>query len=104
MGIILLSRDGQILYKEFSRPPLDHDLESTQWKDFLAGLNGTREADFIFDRYRLYVRESAPGHLLVLMGHFASIAMVRLNCDILLPTLKHPENTRGLGRFFKRRR
>jgi len=104
-GIMLVSREGDLLYQQSMVPELSSvRLESRDWTPFLKALEGTREADFIFENVRLYVRESAGGYLMVLMGHFAPIAMVRLNCDILLPSLKQVHSSKGLGRFFKRKK
>mgnify|MGYP006277242461 FL=1 len=103
-GIAILSKEGQLLFQKFSAAADTVKLETKSWASFLQALDGIREADFIFESSRLYVRDSTGGYLLVLMGHFAPIAMVRLNCDILLPTLKQAHATKGLARFFKRKR
>lgn len=104
-GILVLSRQGQPLYQRLAAGAFDHvDPASENWAPFLAALEGIREADFIFEKHRLYIRESAGGYILVLMGHFAPIAMVRLNCDIILPSLKQAHASKGLGRLFKRKR
>jgi len=104
-GILLVSQKGSLLYQQMTVPEVSSiRLESRDWSPFLKAMEGTREADFIFEKLRLYVRESAGGYILVLMGHFAPIAMVRLNCDILLPSLKQVHASKGLGRFFKRKK
>ncbi len=104
-GVMVLSGDGQLLFQRIAKAEAGHgDLESKNWSPFLKALEGIREADFIFEHHRLYVRESAGGFILVLMGHFAPIAMVRLNCDIILPSLKQAHAAKGLGRFFKRKK
>jgi hypothetical protein len=36
------------------------------------------------------------------MGLIAPCAVIRLNCDILLPALKDLRSTKGIKRFFKR--
>ena len=104
-GVMVLSSEGQVLFRDIPAPDLDRaDLESKNWAPFLKALDGIREADFIFENCRVYVRESAGGYILVLMGHFAPIAMVRLNCDIVLPSLKQAHASKGLARFFKRKK
>jgi hypothetical protein len=42
------------------------------------------------------------GFLVVLMALYAPIAMVRLNCDILSPSLQPSKPGRKFGRFFKK--
>jgi hypothetical protein len=41
--------------------------------------------------------------VMILMGVFAPIAMVRLNCDILLPSLKKTATTKGWRNLFKKK-
>jgi hypothetical protein len=104
-GVLVLSSEGQVLFRDVPAPGFARvDLESRDWTPFLEALEGIREADFIYDNCRVYVRESAGGYILVLMGHFAPIAMVRLNCDIILPSLKQAHASKGLARFFKRKK
>jgi hypothetical protein len=104
-GIMVLSNEGQVLFRDIPDPKLARgNPDSMNWASFLEALDGIREADFVFEQCRLYVRESAGGYLLVLMGHFAPIAMVRLNCDIVLPSLKQAHASKGLARFFKRKK
>jgi hypothetical protein len=38
------------------------------------------------------------------MGLFAPVAMARLNCDILLPSLKPDMASKGIGRLFKHKK
>ncbi|MCF8061652.1 MAG: hypothetical protein K9M82_03970 [Deltaproteobacteria bacterium] len=102
---MVLSNEGQVLYRDVRAAELSRlDTESGNWASFIKALDGIREADFIFENCRVYVRESAGGYILVLMGHFAPVAMVRLNCDIVLPSLKQVHASKGLARFFKRKR
>ena len=103
MGVILLSHEGQLGFKHFSSP-LDEDPDTIDWGSFLTAFNGIREADFFFENCRLYIRSTSYGYIMILMGIFTPIAMVRLNCDILLPSLKQATKSKGLGRFFKRKK
>jgi len=56
----------------------------------------------VFERGQVYVRRTADGVLVVVMGLIAPCAVIRLNCDILLPALKEQRSTKGIKRFFKR--
>jgi len=102
-GVMLFSFDGELVFKEFSvRPP--EEPESQDWWAFLVrSLEKANEVEAVFERHRLYIRRTELGYLLVLMGFYAPAAMVRLNCDILLPRLKGETPARGLGRFFRRK-
>lgn len=95
-GAMLFSFEGKLVFKEFSSP-LSEDPGNRNWIPFVEALNGVREADLVFENSRLYIRKTDLGYLLVLMGSFAPSAMVRLNCDVLLPSLKQIKPTKGFG-------
>jgi len=75
-----------------------------EWQSFIDLIDGVREADLIYKKSRIYIREAPVGYLIIVMEIYAPVALVRLNCDILLPTLKEKTETKGLGRFFKRKK
>ena len=60
-------------------------------------------ADLIFENSRVYLRRTELGYLFVLMDAFAQTALVRLNCDILAPSLKEMKGGKGLRRLFKKK-
>jgi hypothetical protein len=99
-GILLFSFSGDILFKEFTSP-VDERPENMDWRFFLDSLEGMRETDLLFEKGRIYIRRSEIGYLVVLMALFVPTAMVRLNCDILLPLLKQEKSGKKLGRFLK---
>ena len=70
----------------------------------MLSLKGIREAQLVYERSRIYVRETAIGYLMVLTGMFAPIAKIRLYCDVLLPALDEMKTGKGLKRFFKKRK
>ncbi len=100
-GVLLLSFQGEIIFKEVSSP-LREELENRDWGQFIDSLNGIRETDLVYEKGRIYVRKTELGYLLILMGVFGSATMIRLSCDILLPTLKATKGSRGLRRLFKK--
>jgi hypothetical protein len=102
-GIMLFSGEGKLLFKKFLDPPAEEPEKRDWWALFIASLNGIREADLVFERGRLYIRRTDLGYLLILMGVLAPVAMVRLHCDMVLPSLKRNENRKGLGRLFKKK-
>jgi len=63
---------------------------------------GMRETDLVFKQGRIYIRRTDIGYLVVLMGLFVPIAMMRLQCDILLPSLKPAKAAKGIRRLFKK--
>lgn len=72
------------------------------WEVFINAIKEIREADVVFEHQRIYIRRSEIGYLIILMDIYAPIAMVRLNCDIILPQLKNKKGSKGFMRFFKR--
>lgn len=105
-GIMLFSFDGQIIFKELLPGPSGETLKGEfgdSWIPIIGTMSQVREADLIFENSRLYIRRTELGYLFVLMGTFAQTAMVRLNCDILLPSLRETKGVKGLKRLFKKK-
>jgi hypothetical protein len=102
-GLMLFSFEGKLLFKAFPLPPAEDPETRDWWPLFTASLDGVKEADLLFDHRRLYIRETDMGYLMVLMGNLTPTAMLRLNCDMLLPKLKEKRPARGLMRIFKKR-
>ena len=100
-GVLLLSPKGEILYQE-SRAGGMPNLAKVDWKNILPTLDGMRETDLVFEKGRVYIRKTDLGYLMIPMGNQASVAMLRLNCDILLPLLKPAKGSRSLKRLFKK--
>ena len=100
-GLMMFSFAGEPVYKEFNQAQPE-GIESRDWSLFIESLAGMRETDLIFKKGRLYVRRTDIGYLVVLMGLFVPIAMMRLQCDILLPSLKPAKSVKGIRRLFKK--
>ena len=101
-GVLLLSHEGTVLFEEFSNssPPV---FENKDWLGFVAALGASREADIVFKEARIYIRRSEIGFLVVLVSLSMSMAMLRLNCDILLPSLKPAPEPKGIKKLFKKK-
>ena len=82
-GLMLFSFAGDLVFKNFLQTGLE-DIEDRDWSLFIESLDGMREADLIFDKGRLYIRRNDMGYLVLLIGPFVPIAMIRLQCDIVL--------------------
>jgi len=102
-GVMLFSFEGELLFRDFSSLPSTF-LENRDWTPFIKALIGVQEADLVFETLRFYIRKTTTGYLMVLMDILAPIAMVRLNCDILLPSLKQENTAKGLRNLFKRKK
>ncbi len=74
------------------------------WEPFILELGEHADADFVYDKGRIYLRKLPAGFLLVIMNDIAPISMVRLNCEILLPELDGMKRSGGrIGRILKKR-
>ena len=104
-GVILLSREGEIM---LSQCPDNYKNEEgragkADWKRLAHSLRDAVEAEFIFDRRRIYVRRSQSVFLLVILDDIAPISMVRLNCEILQPALDRIKTGGRLSKLLKKR-
>jgi hypothetical protein len=95
-GVVVSSLDGEIFFAE---PSLETD---TALPLFIRNLGSVREADMIFEKSRIYVRRTDMGYLVILLGLFASGAMLRLHVDMVLPSLKERGKGKSLRSFFRR--
>lgn len=103
-GIMLFSLEGKLIFKEFISPLIEEPETRNWWRLFLDSLNGAREVDLVFERSRLYVRRIEAGYLMLVLGPLAPMAMLRLNCDLLVPSLRQIKLTKGLKQLFRRGR
>jgi len=100
-GVMLFSFSGDLIFKEFISA-IAEEPENRDWSLFIESLEGMRETDLVFEKGRLYIRKTEIGYLVILVGPYVPIAMLRLNCDILLPSLRPAKSPKGIRRFFKR--
>jgi len=101
-GIILLSGEGNIIFDSMEGNRSGKNQTFSNWKKLIDVLKNAREADFVLENGRFYIRQTHDGYLLISMQLLASIAMIKLNCDILLPHLKSTKSNKGIKGFFKR--
>jgi hypothetical protein len=105
-GVMLFSTAGALLFNEFT-PPLGENLTKKPWTPFINALSDVQEAELVFDHLKLYIRRAEIGFLMVVMEPSASVSMMRLHCDVLIPSLtngKSSQKPRGLSRFFKKQK
>jgi hypothetical protein len=100
-GALFFSPSGERVFEEFNIAG-DEMAPAGDWHALAVSLGRVREAELAFEKGRLYVRRTAEGVLVVVMGLIAPSAVIRLNCDILLPALKEQRTARGIRRLFKR--
>jgi hypothetical protein len=103
-GVLLLSSEGETIFKEFNVPVRKNNELDESFHRMVKSFNGIREADLLLEKVRVYIRKSNTSYLIVIMGFFASAAMVRLRCDLILPSLNDAKAGKGLRQIFKRSR
>ena len=103
-GVMLFSVEGKLLFKEFNTPLIEEPETRNWWPIFIDSLSGAREVDLVFERSRLYVRRIEKGYLMLVLGALAPMAMLRLNCDLLVPSLRQVRLTKGLRQLFRKGR
>lgn len=101
-GLVFFSREGQVLFESIDAQRVSLPQGYRDWAALMPVLRKMREADIVYENGRLYMRATEQGYLLVIMGPVVSIAMVKLNCDIILPQLKSAKPTGKLKSLFKR--
>ncbi|NNF97785.1 MAG: hypothetical protein HKM93_00240 [Desulfobacteraceae bacterium] len=102
-GVVLFSGEGKILYEEFKEKKPDNLSVVTDLYALPRTSPNAYEMDVIFSQMRLYIRKVNIGHMIIIMGTNAQMAMVRLTCDMINPTIQSTKQSKGLGRLFKRK-
>ncbi len=101
-GLVYFSHEGRVLFESIDPHWISLKQGFREADKLLPVLQKMREADFVYENGRIYVRATEQGYLLVIMGPVVSIAMVKLNCDIILPQLKDDKPGGKLKGLFKR--
>ncbi len=85
-GIVFLSHRGKRLLCEY-KGETRKDLKEFDWTAFTNAFKCVREAELAFGNNRIFYRRSELGQVIIIMGWFATIAMIRLKCNELLPAI-----------------
>jgi len=88
-GLLVISDEGGLTLSKFSQRFQDEEekLSRIDWAPFTIELTGINDAELLYENARFYVKKSEVGYLIVILGYEAPISMVRLNCEIMLPSL-----------------
>ena len=96
-GVAWLNREGKFIYKDF-KSTLPKGFEEKNGAPLVRVLEPIHEAEVVFHHCMLYIRNLKSGYILVIMDKSVPIAMIRLNCSIILPSLnKKDTKTKWLG-------
>jgi len=102
IGAIFIDANREIKIENYNTIPAP-ELNPMDLSAFINSIAANEETEIHFENLRLYIRKIENGHLLIMTGFDAQMAMVRLNCDVLAPLIKAQlEKPTGLGRFFKK--
>ncbi len=105
-GLLFISYEGAVKLSKFSNRFKDEEekLSRIDWTSFTIELTGVNDAELLYENARLYVKKSGSGYLIVILGYEAPISMVRLNCEIMLPSLDKMKSTgRKIGALFRKK-
>ncbi len=100
-GVVVLGQDGVVLFHEFLRES-GTDLKNLTRLARVPELSKAREMEFLYEHDRLYLRRLSGGFIIVWTGVFAPMAMVRLSCDVLIPSIERTLSSKGWLRFLKK--
>ena len=102
-GVVFISFEGKSVFQEFKSPLLDK-ISSKTWALLIESLQDALEVEVAFENSMLYIIKAASGFLLVFMSATTPMALVRLNCSIILSELGRKGNQRkGIGRLFRKK-
>ena len=85
-GIIFLSHRGKRMFSEYDGD-IGADLENFDWSAFTGAFKCVQEAELVFSNNRVFYRRTELGQVIIIMGWFATIAMIRLKCNEILPPI-----------------
>lgn len=110
-GLLIISKDGKIEFNQF-KPPL---LEKMNGKNFETFIKESMNIEILTKRFeivnellliygqkRIYIKNTKTGFLFIFLDIFVPIAMVRLNCQLIIPEIDKIKSPKGLGRFFRK--
>lgn len=101
-GVFFISPGGEIVFNSLAATA-EKGFPETGWAAVMGNLAEIRETEIVFEHCMLYIVKTKTGYVVVVMGKSAPIAMVRLNCSIIIPSLEQRvDKSKGLRRFFRR--
>ena len=109
-GLFLLSQEGSVVFKKFT-PPLEN-VNNKKLDEFITKsidfevlkeqFEKSNESLLIFGQKRIYIKNAGGKYLFIIMDMFAPVAMVRLNCQLIIPEIEKMKSSKGIGRFFRK--
>jgi len=105
-AVVHIGDDGKVLAGSFGDGSNGlQSLQASNWQSLAQAFNEVKEAEILYENSRLFIKKAPSGFLLVVMGHFAPVALVRLNCDVVLSRLSATKTRfKGLADLFRKQR
>jgi len=104
-GVLLFSDKGDVSVSQFTKDYQSEaeKIKGVDWPVMVNELSGINEAEIMFDEGRFYIRKAGAGYLMVILDDHAPVSMVRLNCEVLLPTLEKQKAGKGIGQLLRKK-
>jgi hypothetical protein len=99
-GLVLLSKDGKLIFHEFPGG-IKYNLREVALLATTSVLGKAKEVEVLYDNDRIYMRMFPEGLIVIWMGAFARVAMIRLSCEVLVPALSKALSSKGWRRLLK---
>lgn len=105
LNVIYFSFNGDILF-HYVKQEQTTGFTAPDLSLFSSALTEIREAELVFENNRFYIIRGRHGFLLTVMERSAPVALVRLNCRIVLPGLEQKFKPKfvKIKQFFKRKK
>lgn len=109
-GVFLISCEGKTVFNRFRSPtgktepekPVEMVGQTINIEKFTETLEQANESLLIYTQKRIYIKKAGEHFLFILLDMFAPVAMVRLNCQLIIPELEKIKSSKGIGRFFRK--
>lgn len=98
-GAMLFSTDGEMVHKEFSETPPVQLEDNAFWANVFSSFKGMKESEIVTVNCRLYIKETTLGFILIWMKADVRIALIRLNCDIIIASLEAEKKKPSKGKW-----
>lgn len=104
-GVAVIDAEGGLLLSRFSDYCKDEEstLARVNWSLLIPELADISEAEFVFERLRIYLRKIRPGFFVTVLDDIAPMGMVRMNCEILQSSLNSVKPGGRIGQILKKR-
>jgi hypothetical protein len=111
-GVLFFSIEGELLFKKFISPLLD-EFDDRDWPSFfknasnwptiIRAFDKVYDAGLVFKKKKLYIKKIDNGYIIIIMGQSVPFMLVRLNCELIIPSLNSIKKSKGFARFFRRK-